>query len=198
MAQSIVSGIVEIERIIADLLEYARDTRLDLGEYPLDRILTPAIDALGEVERRRVTIVTRGLEPGVVVAMVDGPRLRQVFANVLKNAVEATERVDEARVEVAVGLRGSEAVVAVTDNGLGMDGPHREKVFLPFFTTKPAGTGLGMAIVKKIMDLHGGEIEIDSVPGRGTTVRLIIPRAAPAEPAPAARGSHHEATHSHR
>jgi PAS domain S-box-containing protein len=198
MAQSIVSGIVEIERIIADLLEYARDTRLDLGEYPLDRILTPAIQALGEAERRRVTIVTRGLEPGVVVAMVDGPRLRQVFANVLKNAVEATERIDEARVEVAVGLRGSAAVVAVTDNGLGMDGADREKVFLPFFTTKPTGTGLGMAIVKKIMDLHGGEIEIDSAPGRGTTVRLIIPRAAPAEPAPADRGSQHEATHSHR
>jgi signal transduction histidine kinase len=55
---------------------------------------------------------------------------------------------------------------------------HRDKVFLPFFTTKPTGTGLGMAIVKKIMDLHGGEIEIDSTPGEGTTVRLVIPRAA--------------------
>jgi signal transduction histidine kinase len=55
-----------------------------------------------------------------------------------------------------------------------------------------------MAIVKKIMDLHGGEIEIDSGPGRGTTVRLIIPRAQPAVPATAPRGEHHEASHSHR
>jgi signal transduction histidine kinase len=59
---------------------------------------------------------------------------------------------------------------------------HREKIFLPFYTTKPTGTGLGMAIVKKIMDLHGGEIEIDSAPGRGTTVRLVIPRATVAAP----------------
>jgi PAS domain S-box-containing protein len=198
MAQSIVSGIAEIERIIADLLEYARETRLDLGEYPLDRILAAAIDALGDVESRGVRLVTRGLEPGLVVATVDGPRLRQVFANVLKNALEATERVTSPRVEVAVDLRGSTAVVVVSDNGVGMDGAQREKVFLPFFTTKPTGTGLGMAIVKKIMDLHGGEIEIDSAPGRGTTVWLIIPRAASAEPVTAARGSHHEASHSHR
>jgi signal transduction histidine kinase len=53
----------------------------------------------------------------------------------------------------------------------------RDKIFLPFYTTKPTGTGLGMAIVKKIMDLHGGEIDIESTPGRGTTVRLVIPQA---------------------
>jgi PAS domain S-box-containing protein len=198
MAESIVSGIVEIERIVADLLEYARDTRLDLGDYPLDRILTPAVEALGEAERRRVVLVEPGGAPAAIVATVDGPRLRQVFANVLRNAVEATERVTAPRVEVSVQRRGATAVVTVTDNGPGMDGAHRDKVFQPFFTTKPAGTGLGMAIVKKIMDLHGGEIEIDSGPGRGTTVRLIIPRAQPAVPAAAPRGEHHEASHSHR
>jgi two-component system, NtrC family, sensor histidine kinase AtoS len=65
---------------------------------------------------------------------------------------------------------------------VGMHAESRDKVFLPFYTTKPTGTGLGMAIVKKIMDLHGGEIEIDSAPGRGTTVRLVIPRATVAAP----------------
>ena len=73
-------------------------------------------------------------------------------------------------------------MVEVTDNGVGMGAEQRDKIFLPFFTTKPTGTGLGMAIVKKIMDLHGGEIEIDSTPGEGTTVRLVIPRAALATP----------------
>jgi PAS domain S-box-containing protein len=198
MAQSIVSGIAEIERIIADLLEYARDTRLDVGEYPLSRILMPAVDAaLVAADRRRVRLVTRGLDAEVMAA-VDGPRLRQVFANVLKNAVEATDRRDDPCVEVALTLRGGAAVVTVTDNGPGMDATEREKVFLPFFTTKPHGTGLGMAIVKKIMDLHGGEIEIESTPGEGTTVRLIIPRAAPAIPAVATTGGSHEASHSHR
>src|SRR6185436_12639231 len=110
----------------------------------------------------------------------DGPRLRQVFANVMKNALEATERRPQGHVEVALYRRGPTAVVEVSDNGVGMAPEHREKVFLPFFTTKP--TGPGLAIVKKIMDLHGGEIEIDSVPGRGTTVRLIIPDTAVTAP----------------
>jgi PAS domain S-box-containing protein len=198
MAHSIVSGITEIERIIADLLEYARDTRLDVGEYPLSRIVQAAVDAaLVTADGRPVRVVTRGLHADVVAA-VDGPRLRQVVANVLKNAIEATERREDPCVEVALGLRVGAAVVEVTDNGAGMDAAHREKVFLPFFTTKPHGTGLGMAIVKKIMDLHGGEIEIDSAPGVGTTVRLIIPRAAPATPVAAATGASHEASHSHR
>jgi PAS domain S-box-containing protein len=197
MAQSIVAGITEIERIIADLLEYARDTRLDVGEYPLSRILVPALDAaLVAADRRRIRVVTHGLD-AEVVAGVDGPRLRQVFGNVLKNAVEATDGREDACVEVMLGLRGGAALVEISDNGPGMDTAQREKVFLPFFTTKPHGTGLGMAIVKKIMDLHGGEIEIDSTPGHGTTVRLIIPRAAPASPVTATGGSH-EASHSHR
>ena len=111
-----------------------------------------------------------------LVATVDGQRLRQVFANVVKNAVEATERRPDPRVDVALYARDGVAVVEVRDNGVGMRAEQRERLFLPFFTTKPTGTGLGMAIVKKIMDLHGGEIEIESVPDVGTTVRLVIPR----------------------
>jgi PAS domain S-box-containing protein len=195
MAQSIVAGIVEIERIVADLLEYARDTRLDLQAYPLARILAPVVEAAGAGEEgghRRVLV--HGLDEGVTVT-VDGPRLRQVFANVLKNALEATERTPEPRVDVALSLRGAAAVITVADNGAGLTPEAREKLFLPFFTTKPTGTGLGMAIVRKIMDLHGGEIEIESQPGRGTTVRLIIPGVAPA---PTTDEVSHEASHSHR
>jgi two-component system sensor histidine kinase HydH len=113
---------------------------------------------------------------------VDGQRLRQVFSNVVKNALEATERRPGGRVDVRLLGRGGVAVVEIADNGVGMAPEHREKIFLPFYTTKPTGTGLGMAIVKKIMDLHGGEIEIDSSPGRGTIVRLVIPRATVAAP----------------
>jgi two-component system, NtrC family, sensor histidine kinase HydH len=182
MAESILSGIAEIESIIADLLDYARETRLDRQDYPLGRILGPVVESCtAEGELRRVRVVVRRLDPELV-ASVDGPRLRQVFANVMKNALEATERRPDGRVEVALYRRGAAAVVEVGDNGVGMAAEHRDKIFLPFFTTKPTGTGLGMAIVKKIMDLHGGEIEIDSLVGQGTTVRLIIPAVTAAVP----------------
>ena len=69
-------------------------------------------------------------------------------------------------------------VVEVSDTGVGIGAEDREKIFLPFFTTKPSGTGLGMSIVKKIVDLHGGDIAVESAPGRGTRVRIALPAAA--------------------
>jgi PAS domain S-box-containing protein len=174
MAESILSGIGEIESIVSDLLDYARETRLDRQDYPLARILAPVADAYREQGRERgIDVVTRGLDDPIV-ATVDGQRLRQAFGNVMQNAMEATDRRAGARVTVALYARGDAAVVEVSDNGSGIDPAVREKVFQPFFTTKPAGTGLGMAIVKKIMDLHGGEVEIGSAPGQGTTVRLVL------------------------
>jgi two-component system sporulation sensor kinase A len=186
MTDAIVSGIAEIEAIIADLLDYARETRLDLQEYPLGRIVDDVVRA------SRAEAELHGIELRVdprnadIAAMVDGPRLRQVFTNVVKNALEATERRPRARVDIRVVRRGESAVVEVRDNGVGMSAEQREKIFLPFFTTKPTGTGLGMAIVKKIMDLHNGEVEIDSEPAGGTAVRLVIPRAMDAAPVTAA------------
>src|SRR2546428_687210 len=182
MAQSIMSGIAEIEAIIAELLDYARETRLDCQEYALGRVLAPVVEACtAEGAQRGVRVEVVCLDHAVV-ASVDGPRLRQVFANVMKNAVEAAERTPDASVTVSLYQRQAAAVVEIVDNGVGIEPEHREKIFLPFYTTKPTGTGLGMAIVKKIMDLHGGEIDIDSAPGRGTMVRLVIPRS----PVPAA------------
>ena len=166
MAHTILSGIAEIDAIISDLLDYARETRLDRQEYPLGRMLASVVEPTGaEGAVRGVQIAcTRGLDLDLV-ALVDGQRLRQALANVVRTPWRPWSAGPGPRVEVRLYPRGSAAVVEVTDNGSGIVPEHREKLFLPFFTTKPTGTGLGMAIVKKIMDLHGGEIEIDSAPG---------------------------------
>jgi signal transduction histidine kinase len=89
MAHSIVSGIAQIETIIADLLDYARDTRLDLQEYPLGRILDDVVTGCrAEAERRGIDVRANHVDADIVAA-VDGPRLRQVFTNVLTNALAA-------------------------------------------------------------------------------------------------------------
>ena len=77
---------------------------------------------------------------------------------------------------------GERVVVEVSDTGSGIMPEDLEKIFLPFFTTKPSGTGLGMSIVKKIVDLHGGDISVDSAPGRGTRVRVALPAAPAPQP----------------
>jgi two-component system sensor histidine kinase HydH len=179
MVASILAGVTEIESIVADLVDYARGMSLDRQEYRLGEIVGPAVEAYAEKARERgVTLVTRGLDSDLGV-IVDGQRLRRAFTNVIRNALEATEHRPDARVEVALYPRQGHAVVEVTDTGEGISPEARGMIFQPFFTTKPTGTGLGLVIVKKILDLHGGQIEIDSTPGRGTSVCMRIPAAAP-------------------
>ena len=170
------SGIAEIESIISDLLDYAREPRLERQPYDLERILRQVVQGLEPEARGRGVEIALEMPPDAVVALVDGQRIRQVFTNVLRNAMEAADRRPGARVDVrGAPVRDGKVVIEVVDNGVGMASEAREKLFLPFFTTKPTGTGLGLAIVKKIVDLHGGEVRVDSAPGRGTRVGIALP-----------------------
>jgi len=175
MARSILAGISEIEGIINNLLDWTRDARLERSEYELHRILDPVLEALAGEGRARGVRVGYGRLDREAVAAVDGQRLRQVFANVMRNAMEAIDPRRGGRVTVDLFLDGERAVVEIADDGIGIAAEDRDKIFLPFFTTKPAGTGLGMSIVKKIVDLHAGDIAIESAPGRGTRVRISLP-----------------------
>jgi PAS domain S-box-containing protein len=179
MARSILSGIAEIEGIINNLLDFTRDTRLERGEYELVRILDPVIELVAGEGRARGVAVGYGRVEREVVVLADGQKLRQVFTNVLKNALEAVDGMRaDGRVQVNLSAAGDRATIEVVDNGVGIVPADRERIFLPFFTTKPSGTGLGMSIVKKIVDLHGGDVAVDSVPGRGTRVRIVLPAVA--------------------
>jgi PAS domain S-box-containing protein len=184
MARAILAGIAEIEGIINSLLDYTRDTRLERAEYEVARILDPVVETAAAAGRVKGVAVAYGHVERDAVALVDGQRLRQVFANVLQNALEAISA-GAAGGQVTVDLRadGERVVVEVSDNGSGITPEDREKIFMPFFTTKPSGTGLGMSIVKKIVDLHGGDISVESAPGRGTRVRVALPAAPTPQPA---------------
>ncbi len=183
MARSILSGIGEIERIINSLLDFTRDTQLERGEYELVRILDPVVEAMAAEGRARGIEVAYGRVEREAAAAADGQKLRQVFTNVMENALEAIDP-QRAGGQVIVNLfvEDDRATVEVADNGVGIAPEDREKIFLPFFTTKPSGTGLGMSIVKKIVDLHGGDIVIDSASGRGTRVRISLPAVGLAHP----------------
>ena len=175
LTHSILVGVSQIESIVTDLLDYARDPALERQEYRLGEVVGPAVDAYGDKARAKgIALVARGIDADLPVS-ADGQRLRRVFVNVISNAIEAAEHRPDARVEVTLSRRGNDAVAEVADNGEGIAPEARTKLLQPFFTTKPTGTGLGLVIVKKIMDQHGGRIEIDSTPGAGTTVRLVIP-----------------------
>ena len=117
----------------------------------------------------------------------DVTQMEQLLLNLALNARDAMPRggrviIETRDVEIAGGADppappGRYVMVAVRDEGVGMDEETRKRIFEPFFTTKPegAGSGLGLATVARIVERHGGRIRVDSVPGRGTTFRVYLP-----------------------
>ena len=153
--------------------------RVDLGDVVREVV---------ELTRPRweVEAQSRGLryEVGVegVAPLIAGrpEELREVVANLITNAIDAMP--EGGHCNVRLGQQDSVAIVSVRDTGVGMDDVMRRRVFEPFFTTKgPRGTGLGLAVSWGIVTRHGGTIEVESAPGRGTTfsVRLPIPATVP-------------------
>jgi nitrogen-specific signal transduction histidine kinase/ActR/RegA family two-component response regulator len=115
--------------------------------------------------------------------------LREAFGHLIVNAIDSVP--ETGSVVVATRVEDGQAVVSVTDNGSGMSADTQARVFEPFFTTKPGATGLGLCLAHGIVARHGGQIEIESTVGRGTTVRVSFPseglaRAKPAAARPAA------------
>lgn len=112
--------------------------------------------------------------------MGDSLKIREVFINLIKNALEATQSGDQ--IVIDVKSRWNRLVVTVSDSGSGMDGCRLSTIFEPFVTYKSDGTGLGLTIVKNIMNAHGGAVQVYSKPGIGTKFILIFP-LTPAEKA---------------
>ena len=101
--------------------------------------------------------------------------IAQVMINLVKNSLDAVENPSEAEILLSCTGATDEIVIRVSDNGSGIDADLMEDIFIPFFTTKSNGSGIGLSLVRQIMRLHGGQVRIDSQKGKGTTVSLVFP-----------------------
>jgi signal transduction histidine kinase len=168
----IISEVENLRRISQEFMEIARDTTLRKESGDLKLILQEMI----EPYRRLLSVRIRfreEYEGEDFRCPVDSSKIRVAFRNILANAVEAIRE----RGEILIRLRRSEAglMVAFSDSGPGMAREVLEKIFEPYFSTKEAGTGLGLPIAKKIIEDHGGTVRASSDPGRGTTVTVELP-----------------------
>jgi two-component system NtrC family sensor kinase len=162
------------KKIVQDLLSYARTPKPVLEQTDLNRLLGQIIDfATNHTDLHGVRIV-RTLDYELPTLPADGDQLRQVAINLILNAGAAMP--DGGRIEVTTALDEEKwARIEFRDTGSGISEENLEKIFEPFFTTRARGTGLGLAITRQIIDQHRGEIFIDSVVGRGTTVVVRLP-----------------------
>jgi signal transduction histidine kinase len=115
------------------------------------------------------------VEAGPTTVRGDGEKLRQAFLNIVLNALQATPKGGD----VTISCRQSDTgwLIAFRDTGTGIDAETKARIFEPFFTTKPDGTGLGLAVTRKIIEAHHGTLEVESEVGRGTTVVVMLPKA---------------------
>lgn len=162
---------VKLNSLCDQFLEFARPLSLHVEQVTLADIVRKIASLhAADFEEKEVRLEVQIPDRGPMIKG-DPVRLEQICRNLALNALQACE--PGGTVELIVNEEGFE----VRDNGCGMPEEVRERVFAPFFTTKPAGTGLGLSNVRKIVDAHGGSIEVDSRVGVGTTFRVsLVPR----------------------
>lgn len=117
-------------------------------------------------------------EQADIIAKMDRTQLIRVVTNLVKNAIQAVPEVAEPRIVVSVSSEGKWAKIMVADNGAGIDEANREKIFEPKFTTKSSGMGLGLGMVKTIVETYQGRIDLSSQPGKGSVFTVRIPKLA--------------------
>ena len=163
-----------LDTIIRQFLKALRPSLPERKPHRLETLIEETLEVMQlEIRDRRMLVETDFAADTPAVA-VDDTQVKQVFFNVIKNALQAMDDGGILKLETHPGDRF--VSVAVEDNGSGIDPEKLGAIYEPYQTTKAEGTGLGMMIVQRIMRDHGGEIEINSEPGRGTRLTLRFPR----------------------
>jgi signal transduction histidine kinase len=163
-------------QVVTNFLNFARPTQLSLATYDLGTIIDRAAEDLRPEAKQLNGDISVSGDFGQVEA--DDVLLRQAFMNLLRNAVEACQSlgvVPDVRIDGTIDRSQSVARVTVQDNGPGIAADAREKVFRPFFTTKKDGTGLGLALVQKIVVTHNGRVMVTSSPSGGACFQVTLP-----------------------
>jgi two-component system sensor histidine kinase HydH len=173
MAGFISSEVDRSNSLVSRFLDFARPLEIRRELTDLTQVLDRSIE---QIERRQppfdVTIY-KNYSPEIRPIPLDAELMERVFSNLLTNAAQASP--PRSAITVKTRQIGDLVEIAVIDRGAGIDPANREAIFNPFFTTKRDGVGLGLAIVSKIVDGHGGSIDVESEPGNGSVFRVILP-----------------------
>lgn len=171
--QTIIDSASKMEEIISDVLNFAKPVQLHTKEENVRTIVEQALAwCRNKADAAKVTL-TSDLPAEPILVSVDALNLQRALTNVISNAVEASPPGREVRLTLKKDQEN--LLISVQDQGIGMDQETLENLFIPFFSQKAQGTGLGMAVVKKVVEAHQGTIVIKSAPNRGTEMTITLP-----------------------
>lgn len=169
-AGRVVAEAQRLEKLVHELLEFARTGKLDCEAVELQELLT---DAASEVDRQRIRVSAPARLPPV---WLDRDRMLQVLTNLLRNALQASP--PNSHVELVVTPFEGTVAVEVLDRGVGIPAGEEERIFEPFRTHKTKGIGLGLAISRKLVEQHGGTLRAHARAGGGACFRIELPQGA--------------------
>jgi signal transduction histidine kinase len=172
VVRKIAGEIKRLDDFVSEFLRFARPPRLNIERLPVRPLLTDLAAFIAPECSKKAVALELDLG-GPETAWVDGFQLKQAILNLVLNALQATPAGGHVVVRTSGGVEG--LVVAVSDDGEGMNEEVKAKAFTPFFTTREEGTGLGLPLVRRIVDQHGGSVEISTTSGAGTRVTLLFP-----------------------
>ncbi|MCM0082725.1 ATP-binding protein [Geomonas sp. Red32] len=173
--ETIFAQVKRVERIVTNLLKFARRERREQGTVQLNGLLKDILAQIGHQESLDGIELEERFSPKVALVSGDSGQLHQVFTNLILNAVQAMPAGGTLTVETLPGLDEETFQVCISDTGVGIPAENVNQIFNPFFTTKTTGTGLGLSVSYGIVKEHGGTIEVTSRPGFGTSFSVILP-----------------------
>ncbi len=171
-ADIMIKEIDRLNRVITELLDYAKPAELNLKKQRLEDIISYSIKLLESDIKGKGINIKEEHEDNLPTVLIDKDQMTQAVLNILLNSIEAVDKNGEIRIGIRQIKDGLQ--LSIADNGKGIAKENVEKIFEPFFTTKKSGTGIGLALVKKIIDMHNGKITVESKEGTRFVIRLPI------------------------
>jgi signal transduction histidine kinase len=172
-ARIIVEEVRRLEVVLRSVMNFARPLEPQKQRASLNRILTEACSLYRSLMRPRKIKLRKKLAREVPETRFDPTLMKQAFINLIKNAIESMP--DGGELSVSTEVCWDHVVVIIADTGVGMPPEVLKEIFNPFFTTKQDGMGIGLAMTKKVIEDHGGEITIQSLPQMGTSFHICLP-----------------------
>src|SRR6184192_2201528 len=167
------SEVDRLDSIVTQFLRAIRPSRPQLRPENLNTIIEEAVRFFAPEIQDRDIVVEQELRSDLPLLQLDRDQMKQAFYNVIKNSVEAMKR--HGRLRIRTDVDDTHVVIRFADTGGGMSAENLSRVFEPYFTTKPSGTGLGLLIVRRIVREHGGELSIESGQDKGLALTIRLP-----------------------
>lgn len=178
----IIEEVNGLSRLTTEFLEYAKPMELDIASVDVNALVSKTLQFMSVPISEGGAIAIESLREDLPVVQADEKQLEQVLRNIILNALQAMPEGGTISVQTRAAAQAVE--LCVSDTGVGIAEEKLDRIFVPFFTTKTKGTGLGLSVVQKIVENHGGYIEVSSVVGQGTTFKVVLPITGAERPAP--------------